>query len=438
MIKPAEYRRRRRQLIRTLGEGAIVLVPAAPVRKRNGDVAYPYRQGSDFHYLTGFPEPHAILALVPGRKRGEAILFCRERDPEREVWDGPMVGLDGARETYLMDDAFPIGDLDDIMPNLIDGTERLYYALGRDQEFDQQVMRWVARVREQRGHRHRAPEEFVSLDHYLHDMRLYKSRQELASLKRAAAIGVEAHRRAMRACRPGMMEYELGAALLHTFYSHQAEPSYQPIVGGGANACILHYVRNAEALRDGDLVLIDAGCEHDHYASDITRTFPVNGRFSGPQRDLYEVVLAAQLAAIDQVRPGRHWNAPHEAAVAVVTQGLRDLGLLKGDVDRLIEDGEYRPFYTHNTGHWLGIDVHDVGEYQIDGHPRELEPGMVMTVEPGVYLRPDHKRVPARFRGSGVRIEDDVVVTRDQPLVLSAAAPKTVAEIEDMMASDAD
>ncbi len=438
MIKPAEYRRRRRQLIRTVGEGAIVLVPAAPVRRRNGDVAYPYRQSSDFHYLTGFPEPEAMLALVPGRKGGEAVLFCRERDPDREAWDGPMVGLDGARETYLMDEAFPIGDLDDVMPSLINGTERLYCELGRDQEFDQQVLRWVARVREQRGSRHRAPEEFVSLEHYLHDMWLYKSRQEIASLKRAGAIGVEAHRRAMRACRPGMMEYELSAELLHTFHRNRSEPSYQPIVGGGANACVLHYVRNADPLRDGDLVLIDAGCEHDHYASDITRTFPVNGRFSGPQRDLYEVVLAAQLAAIDQVRPGRHWNAPHEAAVAVVTRGLRDLGLLKGDVDQLIEDGEYRPFYTHNTGHWLGIDVHDVGEYQIDGHPRELEAGMVMTVEPGIYLRPRQKRVPARFRGVGVRIEDDVVVTKDEPLVLSAAAPKTVAEIEDWMARDAD
>ncbi|MDJ0654970.1 MAG: Xaa-Pro aminopeptidase [Xanthomonadales bacterium] len=433
MINQKEFARRRRQLMRTVGEGAMVVVPAAPVRQRNSDVEYPYRQSSDFHYLCGFPEPDAVLVLIPGRAQGESVLFCREKDPERETWDGPMVGLEDACSEFGMDDSFPYSDIDDILPNLMEGRERLYYSLGREKDFDQRVLEWVAKVRQQVGKGARPPEEFVSLDHHLHDMRLYKSRSEIASMSRSAKIAGEGHLRAMRACRPGVTEYELTAELLFSFHRHQAQPSYQPIVGGGANACVLHYIRNSEPLNDGDLVLIDAGAEYDHYASDITRTFPVNGRFTTAQRDIYQVVLEAQEAAIAAVQPGNSCQAPHDAAVKVIRKGLAALGITTGRGRKKPEGEAYRKYFMHKTSHWLGMDVHDVGDYQIDGHPRELEVGMALTVEPGVYIQPD-ARVPKAFRGIGIRIEDDVVVTRNGPRVLSSGVAKTVDEIESVMA----
>ena len=435
MIEAREFARRRRQLMRMAGTDAIVIAAAAPERVRNNDAHYPYRQDSDFHYLTGFAEPDAVLALVPGREAGETILFCRERDRERERWDGPRAGTEGAVAALGMDDAFPVDDIDDILPGLIEGRTRVYYHFGRDSEFDLRIIGWVNRVRAQVRQGARPPHEFVALSHLLHDLRLYKSRGELRLMRKAARIAAGAHLRAMRATRPGMNEHEVEAELLHAFRSAGAVPSYEPIVGGGANGCVLHYRANNAELRDGDLLLVDAGAEYECYASDITRTFPVNGRFSPEQRALYDIVLAAQLAGIDQVRAGRPFDAYHDAAVRVITKGLLKLGLLSGSLDRNLREHAYRAFYMHKTGHWLGLDVHDVGDYRIDGEFRVLEPGMVVTVEPGLYIAPDAKRVPARFRGIGIRIEDDVVVGDGEPEVISAAAPKDPDRIEALMAA---
>ena len=435
MIQPSEYARRRKQLMRMAGGDAILIVAAAPERLRNNDAHYPYRQDSDLHYLSGFPEAGAVLALVPGRAAGEVILFCRERDAERERWDGPRVGTEGAVERFGMDDAFPIDDIDDILPGLIEGRERVYYHFGRDVDFDLRLISWINRLRAQVRHGVRPPHEFVALSHLLHDLRLYKSRAEIRLMKRSAQIGAAAHVRAMQTTRPGQNEHEVEAELLHVLRKHGAVPSYEPIVGGGANACVLHYRANNAPLRDGDMLLIDAGAEYECYASDITRTFPVNGRFTPPQRALYELVLEAQHAAIDEVRAGRAFDAYHETAVRVLTRGLIRLGLLAGPLERNLREQTYRAFYMHKTGHWLGLDVHDVGDYRIDGEFRQLEAGMVVTVEPGLYIPPAAKGVPVRYRGIGIRIEDDVVVTDGAPVVLSADAPKDVAAIEALMAA---
>jgi Xaa-Pro aminopeptidase len=435
MIETKEFVRRRRQLMRMAGREAIVIVPAAPERVRNNDSHYPYRQDSDFHYLSGFPEPDAVLALIPGREQGETILFCRERDAERERWDGTRAGHDGAVRDYGFDDAFPIADIDDILPGMIEGRVRVYYHFGRDPEFDLKLIGWINRVRAQVRQGAVPPHEFVALSHLLHDLRLYKSRSELRVMRKAAKIAADAHIRAMRTTQPGMNEHEVEAELLHEFHRHGAVPSYEPIVGGGANACVLHYRANNAPLRDGDLLLIDAGAEYQCYASDITRTFPVNGRYSDEQRAIYDIVLAAQNAAIDEVRAGRPFDAYHEAAVRVITRGLIKLGLLEGSLEKNLREHAYRAFYMHKTGHWLGLDVHDVGDYRIDGEFRLLEPGMVVTVEPGIYIAPDAKRVPARWRGIGIRIEDDVVVTRGDPLVLTDSVPRDADAIEELMAA---
>ena len=434
MIDRKEYVRRRRQLMRIIGDDAICIVPAATERLRNNDSHYPYRQDSDFQYLTGFPEPEAVLALIPGREHGETILFCRERDREREAWDGARAGAEGAVQEFAMDDAFPIGDIDDILPGMIEGRSRVYYHFGRDAEFDVKLIGWVNRVRGQIRQGARAPHEFVALGHILHDLRLYKTRDELRVMRKAAKIAAEAHVRAMRTTQPGMNEHEIEAELLHTFRRRGAVASYEPIVGGGVNGCVLHYRANNAPLRDGDLLLVDAGAEVECYASDITRTYPVNGRYSPAQRALYDIVLAAQRAAIAEVRSGRPFIAYHDAAVRVITAGLIKLGLLKGSVDKNIHEQTYRRFYMHKTGHWLGLDVHDVGDYRIDGEYRELEPGMVVTVEPGIYIAADAKNVAVQWRGIGIRIEDDVVVTRGEPEIITAAVPSDPDEIEALMA----
>jgi Xaa-Pro aminopeptidase len=435
MIGTNEFVRRRRQLMRMAGRDAIVIVPAAPERVRNNDSHYPYRQDSDFHYLSGFSEPDAVLALIPGREQGEMILFCRERDAERERWDGTRAGTEGAVGDYAFDDAFPIDDIDDILPGMIEGRTRVYYHFGRDPEFDLKLIGWVNRVRADVRKGAVPPHEFVALSHLLHDLRLYKSRGELRLMRKSARIAAAAHVRAMRATRPGMNEHEIEAELLHEFRRHGAVASYEPIVGGGANACVLHYRANDAELRDGDLLLIDAGAEYECYASDITRTFPVNGKFSPEQRALYDIVLAAQAAAIGEVRPGRSFDAYHEAAVRVITRGLIRIGLLEGSLEKNLREHAYRRFYMHKTGHWLGLDVHDVGDYRVDGEFRMLEPGMVVTVEPGIYIAPDSKKVPARWRGIGIRIEDDVVVTRGDPEILTDAVPRDPDAIEALMAA---
>jgi Xaa-Pro aminopeptidase len=424
-----EFVRRRRQFMRMIGKDAIAIIPAAPVRHRNGDIEYAYRQDSHFHYLTGFPEPEAVAVLVPGRPHAEYLLFVRERDVRRESWDGPRAGTEGAVERYGADDAFPVADIDEILPGLIEQRAQIFYSMGTHHDFDPHVLGWVNGLRTHARQRSSRPREFVALNHVLDDMRLYKSRAEQSSLRRSSQIAVGAHRRALRFARPGRMEYEVMAEVLHEFRSHNAEMAYTPIVGGGANACVMHYRNNDQRLCDGDLLLLDAGCEHDYYASDITRTFPVSGRFTPAQRAVYDVVLEAQTAAIDKVRAGNHWNQPHEAAVRVITQGLVDLRLLKGSPARLIKERAYEPFFGHRTGHWLGIDVHDVGDYKVGGEWRVLEPGMALTVEPGVYIRPS-PRIPKEFWNIGVRIEDDVLVTNGVPDVLSGALEKTPEAVE--------
>lgn len=429
-----EFAARRKRLIQTMGRGSIAILPTAPVRIRNRDSEYPYRPDSDFHYLTGFPEPEAVAVIIPGRKEGSYVLFCRERDAQAEIWHGRRAGLLGAHEIYGADQAFPIKDLDAILPGLMEHCGRVFYTLGQHAEFDQRVVGWVNRLRQQGRAGVRAPGEFIALDHVLHDMRLFKSKAEADTMRQAANISATAHINAMRACRPGLFEYQVEAELLHTFRRHGCVPAYNSIVGGGGNSCILHYTENNMLLNDGDLLLIDAAAEYQCYASDITRTFPVNGRFSPEQKAIYQLVLAAQLAAIEKVKPGNHWNAPHEAAVKVLTYGLVKLGLLKGKPAKLIKDQNYRRFYMHRTGHWLGMDVHDVGEYKSGDRWRTLEPGMVLTVEPGLYISAGSKGVASKWWNIGVRIEDDVLVTPQGHEVLSAAAPKSVAEIETLMA----
>ena len=425
----SDYARRRKQLMRLVGADGIVIVPAAPERTRSNDTLYPYRQDSDFHYLCGFPEPEAVLALIPGRAAGETLLFCRERDPERERWDGPRTGLDGAVDAYGIDDAYPIGDIDDILPGLIEGRSRIYYHLGRDPDFDQRLIGWVNRVRADVRRGAVPPHEISALGSLLHELRLIKSKAELTLMREAARISIAAHKRAWAAIRPGLREYHLEAELLAEFRRGDAVPAYESIVGAGANACILHYRAGREELRADELLLIDAGAEYGNYAADITRTVPIGGRFTAAQRALYAVVLDAQQAAIEEARPGRPFSAMHDAAVKGITEGLIALGLIEGPVRSALKNERYRPFYMHKTGHWIGLDVHDVGDYRIDGHWRELEPGMVCTVEPGIYIAPD-AAVATKWRGIGIRIEDDVAITAGDPEVLTAALPKCVADIE--------
>ena len=427
-----EFARRRKQLMRMVGHEGIAILPSAPVRTRSRDVEYRFRQDSDFYYLTGFAEPDAVAVLVPGRANGEYLLFCRERDQEKERWDGSRAGPDGAIDRYGADDAFPIDDIDDILPGIMESCTRVYYTMGLYAEFDTRIADWINSLRSRESRGVHTPQEFVALDHLLHDMRLYKSRAELAAMRKAAKVAVKAHTRAMQTVRPGMFEYEVEAEFIHEFRKHDARYSYSPIVGGGVNACTLHYVDNREQLEDGQLLLIDAGCELDYYASDITRTIPVSGKFSAEQRAIYEIVLEAQLAAIEKTRKDNHWNEPHDAAVKVVTRGLRKLGLLDGTLPRLIKDGAYREFYMHKTGHWLGMDVHDVGDYKVGNDWRLLESGMVTTVEPGIYI-PGTRKIPARWRNIGIRIEDDVAVTHNGPDVLSKGLVKEADEIEALM-----
>lgn len=426
------YARRRKRLLAMLGEGGVAVLPAEVERVRNRDVHYPFRQDSDFAYLTGYPEPDALMVLAPGSKHGDYLLFVRPNDPEMEVWNGRRAGLKGAEKDYGADKAFPIDEVDELLPALLADRERVFYPMGRDGELDAHLLEWLNVVRQQARAGITAPREFVDIQYVLHEMRLFKDEVEVEQLRAAAKVTAKAHRRAMRKCEPGMVEYELEADLLHDFRRKGGEPAYPCIVAGGANACILHYTDNSAELKEGDLVLIDAGAELHGYAADITRTFPVSGRFTRAQGELYEVVLEAQEAALAAVRPGNRFDDPHRAAVEVITRGLVDLGLLEGKPQKLIEEEAYRPFFMHRTGHWLGRDVHDVGEYKIDGRWRELEPGMVLTIEPGLYI-PDDKALPKRYRGIGIRIEDDVLVTREGHENLTAAVPKTVAEIEACM-----
>ena len=431
MIDSNLYKRRRAALARAMGRG-VAIMPTAPERTRNRDAHYPYRFDSYFYYLTGFREPEAVLVVVAGEAT-TSILFCRDKDPDKEVWDGFRYGPQAALTTFDLDETYPIECLDAALPKLLTDQSSVFCHLGTDSGWDTRVVGWINAVRAQVRSGVSAPLEIHDVHALLDEMRLIKDPEELQIMRRAAAISAGAHRRAMRAARPGRAEYEIEAELLHEFRHHGAQaPAYTPIVAGGERACVLHYVENDGMLRDGDMLLIDAGCELDGYAADITRTFPVNGRFSGPQKDVYELVLAAQQAAIAAVKPGNPWITPHEAAVKVLTRGMIELGLLSGSLEEAVEKEAYKKFYMHRTGHWLGLDVHDAGNYRRDGTWRHLAPGMVLTVEPGCYIRAG-ANVPAQFAGIGVRIEDDALVTESGCEILSRDAPKEVAEIEAWM-----
>ena len=420
-----------------MGNESIAIIPTASVYIRNRDVEFPFRPDSDFYYLTGYSEPEAVAVLIPDRDHGEFVLFCRENDPVMETWNGRRSGIEGAVEQYGADDAFPVSDLDEILPGLLENRERIYYTMGNNVAFDQRVLGWVNQVRKRARTGVNAPDEFISLNHFVHEMRLYKSRAEIAAMRKAARISAQAHKRAMQVCRAGMMEYHIEAELKYIFTQLGArEPAYPPIVGGGANSCILHYTENNHVLRDGDVLLIDAGSEYKNYASDISRTFPVNGKFSRTQREVYDIVLKAQLAAIAKVKPGNHWDEPHNAAIEVLTAGMIDLGIFKGKLKDLIKDQSYTKYYMHRTGHWLGMDVHDVGDYKVEGEWRTFEPGMVLTVEPGMYLPAGSKGLGRKWWNIGVRIEDDVLVTATGNEVLSKDVPKTVDAIEALMAQE--
>lgn len=433
-----EFITRRKHLMQMMGDNTVAILPAAPMRIRNRDVEYAYRPDSDFYYLTGFPEPEAVAVLIPGREHGEYILFCRERDPKTETWTGRMAGQEGAVETYGADDSFPIEDIDDILPGMLENKQRVYYTMGTHPDFDQRLIGWVNRLRKQSRAGIHTPGEFVSLDHLLHDMRLIKSSREIKAMRTAAKISCVAHRHAMQFCKPGVYEYQVEATILNSFAQQGArESAYASIVGGGANGCVLHYTENSDKLKANDLLLIDAGAEYDYYAADISRTFPVNGKYSRAQRALYEIVLEAQLAAIEQVQPGKHWNEPHEVAVDIITDGLIKLGLLSGPKNKAIEDEAYKRFYMHRTGHWLGMDVHDVGDYKIEDEWRVFEPGMTLTVEPGLYVTDQENGIDKKWHNIGIRIEDDVLVTKTGHEVLTDGIPKQADEIEAIMAEPA-
>jgi Xaa-Pro aminopeptidase len=430
----SEFAKRRQRLIEIMGPDSIAVLPNAKVSTRNRDVDYLFRSDSNFHYLTGFDEPESVLVIVPGRPHGEYILFCRERDLEKEIWDGYRAGQEGAIEKYGADDSYPYSDLNDILPGLLENKQKVYYTMGNVPSFDHRLIEWLNHLRNASRQGKHSPYEMIELDHILNELRLYKSSAEIKAMRYAAEVSAKAHVRAMEFTSVGKWEYEVEAEIIHEFMkSNCRSPAYPSIVGGGENGCILHYIENDHKLKNNDLLLIDAGAEYDYYAADITRTFPVNGKFTPAQKALYTIVLDAQKAAIAEVKPGNHWNQPHEAAVRVITEGLLGLGLLQGELEQLILDESYREFYMHRTGHWLGMDVHDVGDYKVGGQWRLLEPGMVLTVEPGIYIR-DPEHIHKKWHFIGIRIEDDVLVTKTGHEVLTHGVPKEIDEIEALMA----
>jgi Xaa-Pro aminopeptidase len=426
------YAKRRAAVLEAIGaqgDDAVAVLPAAPVYPRNNDVDHEYRQDSDLYYLTGFAEPECVLVLSARGKK--TTLFVRPRDPEREVWDGPRAGVDGAKALYGADEAFPIKELDDGLPKLFENVSRVYYRLGRNRAFDDTLLRAIDKTRG----RFRAgvswPTEIIDAGLVVHEMRMFKNPSDLDAMKAAMAITEEAHLRAMRSAKPGMHEYEVEALLLETFLRRGSErPAYGSIVGSGANATVLHYRANNRKIQENDLLLIDAGCEYDYFASDVTRTFPVSGKFTREQQAIYELVLESQARGIAASRAGTTLEEVHKESVRVLCAGLVKLKLLSGSVDEVIEKELYKPFYMHRTSHWLGMDVHDVGAYFLAGKPRKLEPGMVLTVEPGIYISPENDTVGPEWRGIGVRIEDDILVTAGDPVNLTGSIPKTVADVE--------
>lgn len=435
-MQSINFASRRKKLMQWMGPNSIAILPASSEKVRSNDVDYHFRQDNDFWYLTGFNEPEAVAVLIPGRKQAEFILFNREKDKKAEIWHGIRLGQEGAMEQLGADDAFPISDIDDILPGLMEGRERIYFDLGANLEFDQQILEWRSQIQAQVKRGASPPGEMIDLRHHLHEMRLIKSTAEIQRMRHAAKTSAKAHIGLMLACQPELNEMHMEAELQYHYVKGGCRfAAYPSIVAGGNNANILHYVENNCELEDGDLLLVDAGCECDYYASDITRTIPINGKFSPQQAALYDLVLAAQLAAIEMVKPGNHWNQIHDKAVEVLTQGLVDLKILKGDVNSLIERKAYQEYYMHKTGHWIGLDVHDKGDYQVHGQPRTLEAGMVLTVEPGLYIDSSNTKAAKKWRGIGIRVEDDILVTKKGYDVLSKDVPKTRDEIEKIMAA---
>lgn len=436
MIEMTEYKKRRQAVSKAIGKDSILIIPAACEILRNGDAHYPFRQNSDFYYLTGFDEPEAVMIIAPNRDDGEFILFNRVRDRAREIWDGPRAGQEGAIKHFHADQAFAFDQFELMLPDLLTNRESIYYPFGMNKKFDRLIMRAINNVRAKIRAGIASPSALHDSAPILHEMRLFKSEAEIKTIQKAVDITTQAHIRAMQICKPGMYEYELEAEILQAFVKEGARyPAYTSIIGAGKNSCVLHYISNTKKINDGEMVLIDAGCEYQNYASDITRTFPANGRFTAEQRAIYDIVLASQVAAIDCIKPGVAWTKPQEIIVKIITQGLIDLGLLKGSLDQLIEDEAYFPFYMHRSGHWLGLDVHDAGRYRVGKNWRPMQAGMVFTVEPGIYISSDLP-VDSRWHNIGVRIEDDVLVTDKGVDVLSKKIPKQIAEIESLWRSD--
>lgn len=433
-MKQSEFKKRRQQLMQRIGKGNLALISSATTHARNRDVNYPFRQDSDFYYLTGFNEPDSLAVFIPGREQGEYILFCREFDVKKALWEGAHAGLEGATTHYAADDSFPIDDLNDILPGMLENKSKVFYPMGRDLDLDHKLLEWINHIRRQSRTGITAPGELASLEHILHEMRLFKSAEELKLMRRAASVSAAAHVKAMQKCKAGMYEYQIEAEIINHFLQDGLRAvAYPSIVAAGKNACTLHYTDNTSKLKNGDLLLVDAGAECDHYAADITRTYPVSGYFSEAQKQLYQLVLDAQLASIDEIKPQQSMQLAHEASVNVLTKGLVTLGLLKGRVATLIKNEKYKQFYMHRIGHWLGMDVHDVGDYKINQEWRLLEKGMVLTIEPGLYIPADCKTVDEQWRGIGIRIEDDILVTADGHEVLTCDVPKSIADIEHLM-----
>ena len=436
-LTQADFQERRDILAGEMGLRSIAIIATSPVALRNRDADYKYRADSSFFYLTGFAEPEAVAVIETFDTEEEGYtysLFCRERDREMEIWNGYRAGVDGAVDDYEADEAYAIDLLDEEILTKLQNKDKLFYRIGHNAEFDARVAKWIATASGESRRGTSAPAQIMQLDRIVDEMRLHKDENEIELMQLASDISAEAHTLAMQKVRPGMMEYALEAELNYVFGKNGCVPSYNSIVGGGENACILHYVENDKELKDGDLVLIDAACEYQFYASDITRTFPVNGKFSPEQKALYNVVLDAQIAAINAVQIGNSYKEPHNVAVRILVQGLLDLGIMQGDLEEIIQTESFRQFYMHGTGHWLGMDVHDVGTYKVNGEWRAYEEGMVVTVEPGLYIAPDDETVDAKWRGIGIRIEDDVVATKHGPLVLTAKVVKAVEDIEALMA----
>ncbi|MGB2115410.1 MAG: Xaa-Pro aminopeptidase [Porticoccaceae bacterium] len=435
MISKKEYAARRKDLMSMMAENSIAVIAAAPEKVRSKDTYYPYKQSTNLSYLCGFAEPSTVMVLLPNRAQGEFILFCRDKDPLRETWDGHRAGPLAAKNALGAQDAFPIDDIEDILPGLLEDKDHVYYSAGKDKAFDSRLMQWVDEVRNNRSTEGRSLCEFVDLDHLLGELRLIKSAAEIKLMRKAADISAQAHCRAMKFCSAGQKEYQLQAEIEHEFMMAGASgPAYTSIVGSGKNACILHYIENQSALKSGDLVLIDAGCEYKNYAADITRTFPVSGKFSQAQAAIYDIVLAAQNAAIKTIAPGVAFDQANKAAIEVITRGLVNLGILNGETDKLIAEGAYRDFYMHSVSHWLGMDVHDVGDYKVDNQWRVYETGMLLTIEPGIYISAENAQVEKKWRGIGIRIEDDILVTKNGYEILTDGVPKERDQIEKLMA----